>query len=63
MNAKQLNTLLSQIAQQHLRVETLETRHSDSLDFHDVAVWQIEEALQAAFEAGRQDALKSIPTE
>ncbi|MFM2007579.1 MAG: hypothetical protein RLZZ09_3234 [Pseudomonadota bacterium] len=62
MNAKQLNTLLSQIAQKHLRVETLETRHSDSLDFHDVAVWQIEEALQAAFEAGRQDALKSIPT-
>jgi hypothetical protein len=63
MNAKQLNTLLSQIAQKYLRVETLETRHSDSLDFHDVAVWQIEEALAAAFEAGRQDALKSIPTQ
>ena len=61
MNAKHLHTLLTQIAQQHLKVETLETRHSDSLDFHDVAVWQIEEALEAAFEAGRQDALKSTP--
>jgi hypothetical protein len=61
MNAKQRHNLLTQIAQQHLKVETLETRHSDSLDFHDVAVWQIEEALEAAFEAGRQDGLKSTP--
>lgn len=61
MNAKQRHNLLTQIAQQHLKVETLETRHSDSLDFHDVAVWQIQEALEAAFEAGRQDGLKSTP--
>ena len=56
MNAKQLNQLITQIAQQHLPIETLETRHSDGLDFHDIAVWQIESALRAAFEAGRQDA-------
>ena len=61
MNAKQRHNLLTQIAQQHLKVETLETRHSDSLDFHEVAIWQIQEALEAAFEAGRQDALKSTP--
>ncbi len=61
MNAKHLHNLLTLIAQQHLKVETLETRHSDSLDFHDVAVWQIEEALEVAFEAGRQDGMKSIP--
>ena len=61
MNSKKLNQLMTQIAQQHLRLETLETRHSDSLDFHDVAIWQIEEALEAAFEAGRQDGLKSTP--
>jgi len=59
MNTKHLHNLLTQIAQQHLKVETLVTRHSDSLDFHDVAVWQIQEALEAAFEAGRQTALKS----
>jgi len=56
MNAKQLNKLITQIAQQHLPIETLETRHSDELDFHDIAVWQIESALRAAFEAGRKDA-------
>jgi len=59
MNSKKLNQLMTQIAQQHLRLETLETRHSDSLDFHDLAVWQIESALRAAFEAGREDGIKS----
>jgi hypothetical protein len=49
-----LDALLTQIAQKHLDIETLETRHSDNLDFHDVAVWRIKEALQAAFDAGKQ---------
>jgi hypothetical protein len=62
MNAKQLNKLITQIAQQYLMVETLETRHSDALDFHEVTVWQIESALRAAFEAGRQDALNNSNT-
>ena len=57
MNSKKLTQLMTQIAQQYLRLETLETRHSDGLDFHDIAVWQIESALRAAFEASRQDAL------
>lgn len=43
----------AQIAKEILDIETLETRNSDSLDFHEVAVWQIREALAAAFEAGR----------
>ena len=30
----------------------METRHRDSLDFHDVGVWCVRDALQAAFEAG-----------
>ena len=59
MNSKRINQLMTQIAQQHLRLETLETRHSDSLDFHDLAVWKIESALRAAFEAGREDGIKS----
>lgn len=42
------------IAQRHLNIETLETRKSDGLDFHDVAVWSIKDALDAAFEAGRK---------
>ena len=45
---------LDHIAQTILGLETLETRNSDRLDFHDVAVWNIKAALQAAFEAGQQ---------
>lgn len=37
----QIDTLYTLIAQKHLRIETLETRNSDRLDFHDVAVWSI----------------------
>lgn len=44
---------LEQIAAEHLGIETLETRHRDGLDFHDLPVWAIAEALQAAYEAGR----------
>ena len=47
---------LQQIALDHLFIETLETRKSDSLDSHDVSVWAIKTALQAAFEAGRNAA-------
>jgi hypothetical protein len=44
--------LLSDIAREHLGIPTLDTRRSDSLDFHDVAVWQVESALKAAYIAG-----------
>jgi hypothetical protein len=47
-----LDQVLTQIANEHLDIPTLETRRSDSLDFHDVAVWQVKEALQAAYLAG-----------
>lgn len=33
--------------------ETTQTRNSDSLDFREVAVWEIKEALEAAYRAGR----------
>jgi hypothetical protein len=45
--------LLTELAQRHLGIETLATRNSDSLDFHDVAVWAIRDALEAAWQAGR----------
>jgi hypothetical protein len=48
--------LLTEIARKHLGLETLLTRHSDRLDFHDTAVWCIRDALQAAFEAGARHA-------
>ena len=40
------------IARKHLGLTTLEARNSDSLDFHDLAVWSIEAALKAAYDAG-----------
>ncbi len=49
---KDLNKLLAQIAKEHLFIETLETQHSDRLDFHDVAVWAIKSAMEAAYAAG-----------
>jgi hypothetical protein len=48
------DALLMDIAERHLFLETLETRNSDSLDFHDTAVWAIRSALEAAFEVGRR---------
>lgn len=48
------DALFTLIAQQHLNVETLVTRKSDSLDFHNVAVWSVKDALEAAYEAGRK---------
>ena len=57
--AKTLDALLTQIAQEHLFIETLETRKSDSLDFHDVSVWGVKEALIAAYQAGLAAAQKA----
>jgi hypothetical protein len=42
------------IAQRILNIDTMQELKSDSLDFHEVAVWSIKEALEAAFEAGRK---------
>lgn len=43
---------LDAIAQKFLRIETLEERKADHLDFHEVAAWTLRDALRAAYEAG-----------
>ena len=50
----QIDTILTLIAQKHLGIDTLQTLNSDSLDFHDTAVWCIKDALEAAFKAGTE---------
>jgi hypothetical protein len=55
MNPNVENILLL-IAQKHLGVDT---RNSDRLDFHEVWVWEIKEALQAAFMAGCEVGIKT----
>ena len=48
-----LDKVLIDITQRHFpSVETLEVRNSDSLDFHDVYVGSIKDALEHAFFAG-----------
>jgi hypothetical protein len=47
---------LAAIAAKILNLETLDTRNSDHLDFHQLAVWQIKAALEAAFAAGQKAA-------
>ncbi len=58
-----LEQLLTQIAQNKLGIETLETRRLDSLDFHDVAVWCLRDALEAAFNAGVEQGRKATQSE
>ena len=50
----QRDAVIFEIAQRQFRLETLETRNRDRLDFHDVAVWALRAALEEAFEAGRR---------
>jgi len=56
---KQHDQLIADIAHEHLLIPTLKTRRADNLDFHHVAVWQVEAALKAAFDTGAQSAGKS----
>lgn len=51
--AEQYDSLLETIAVKNLpSVETLKTQNSDSLDFHDISVWCLKNALSEAFKAG-----------
>ena len=51
---------IEQIAREQLDIPTLERRRMDDLDFHDVAVWQVEKALAAAYDAGRDELLAAV---
>lgn len=59
---------LTEIALRRLHIDTLETRNSDGLDFHEVAVWSVLTALEEAYalgmEAGRlnRDAAADAPS-
>ena len=54
-----MNETLADIAKRLLHLETLEARNMDSLDFHDLAVWQLRAALEAAYRAGAASATSS----
>lgn len=58
-NPQAIQDLLEKIALDHLFIQSLETQMSDRLDFHEVSVWGVKSALQAAFDAGRMAATQS----
>ena len=62
MITKRMNATIEKIAREILDLETLETRKMDSLDFHDMAVWEIRKALEAAYNAGRDAATPKTKT-
>ncbi len=47
-----IRTILEQIAIEELEITTLESRHSDQEDFHNLAVWEIETIMERAYQAG-----------
>ena len=45
---------VDRIAKRILGVETMETRNSDRDDFYDLAIWKIQDAMNRAYDAGRE---------
>ena len=50
--SKALDDLLETIAREELRIPTLKPRGRDALDFHDVGVLSVKDALARAYAAG-----------
>ena len=52
MNNDAKLALFNEIAREALSIPTLKIQNRDRLDFHDVSVWSVLEALDKAYEAG-----------
>lgn len=51
--SQDISEQLADIAEKILRVPVLEARMHDRLDFHELAVWEIKAALEAAYLVGK----------
>lgn len=51
--------VVEKIAQEYLGI-TLATQGSDSLDFHDIAVWGLKHMMELAYLAGRESAVNDV---
>ena len=47
--------ILKEIARKHLRVQQLTSRNSDQLDFYDCGCANIKDALEEAYDLGKND--------
>lgn len=52
--------LFEKIAKEKLGIDVLHTRKSDRLDFHDIPVWEIKAALEAAYEEGKKELAEEL---
>lgn len=50
----ELTSLFEKLVSQY-GIDTLETRRSDSLDFHELSVWSLRELLTSAYELGKAE--------
>lgn len=50
----EVDNVLESIARRVLFIETLQNRNSDGLDFHELAVWTIKQAMREAYDAGKR---------
>ena len=57
MTTKDRDRMLDGIAERALGITTLTARKSDSLDLHDVSVWELREAIRLAYSAGYEQAI------
>ena len=55
MDKNNFDKILLQIVKEHSSITTLETRKSDSLDFHMVSVWSLKAMLTDAYHLGMID--------
>jgi uncharacterized membrane protein len=55
---KKRDEAIEAIARNILEIETLAARNRDALDFHEVSVWGLKDALLAAYELGLAAAKK-----
>ena len=46
---------LEKIAEKNLGIKTLKIRNSDSLDFHEISVWDLKKSLLESYELGKKD--------
>ena len=52
---KKMDKKVAEIARRVLGMSTLEGRNRDCLDFYDLSVWIVKQALEEAYQAGIED--------
>ena len=55
-NTEEISRTIHKIAKETLKINILDAQYNDSSDFHDIAVWNLKAALEAAYRAGAASA-------